>query len=128
VDVNASTLPANVALFDWVSQLDIVKVADVVFMHGGLATIKESIWEQVPIVIVPLGKDQRDNALRIKRAGVGVEAEVADLSPTDLRKLFTQATSSTWVRQNLATMKGIFQAAEAAKPSINIIKSVFAGP
>jgi UDP:flavonoid glycosyltransferase YjiC (YdhE family) len=128
VDVNASTLPANVALFDWVSQLDIVKVADVVFMHGGLATIKESIWEQVPIVIVPLGKDQRDNALRIKRAGVGVAAEVADLSPTDLRKLFTQATSSTWVRQSLATMKGIFQAAEAAKPSINIIKSVFAGP
>jgi hypothetical protein len=57
-----------------------------------------------------------------------VAAEVADLSPTVLRKLFAQATSSTWVRQNLATMKGIFQAAEAAKPSINIIKSVFAGP
>jgi len=128
VDVNASTLPGNVALFDWVSQLDIVKVADVVFMHGGLATIKESIWEQVPIVIVPLGKDQTDNALRIKRNGVGVAAEVADLSPTDLRKLFTQATSSTWVRQNLARMKGIFQAAETAKPSIQIIKTVMPPP
>jgi hypothetical protein len=68
--------------------------------------------------------EQRDNALRIKRNGVGVAAEVADLSPLDLRKLFTQATSSTWVRQNLATMKGIFQAAETAKPSIQIIKSV----
>ena len=66
-----------------------MKVADVAFMHGGLATIKESIWEQVPIVIVPLGKDQRDNALRIKRSGVGVAAEVADLSPHDLRKLLT---------------------------------------
>ena len=118
------TLPNNVAMFDWVSQLDIVKIADAVFMHGGLATIKESIWEQVPIVIVPLGKDQMDNALRIKRTGVGLAADVADLSPSDLRNLFTQATASTWVRQNLASMKAIFQTAETAKPSVNIIKSV----
>lgn len=116
-----STLPTNVALFDWVSQLDIVRAADVVFMHGGLATIKESIFEQVPIVIVPLGKDQRDNALRIKRTGVGVAAEVTDLSPLDLRKLLTQATSSTWIRQNIARLRGIFQAADAAKPSLGII-------
>jgi UDP:flavonoid glycosyltransferase YjiC (YdhE family) len=128
VGTSQSTLPANVALFDWVSQLDMVKVADVVFMHGGLATIKESIWEQVPIVIVPLGKDQMDNALRIKRSGVGVAAEVADLSPTDLRKLFTQATASTWIRQNLQRIKGIFQTAEAAKPSINIIKTLLSPP
>jgi UDP:flavonoid glycosyltransferase YjiC (YdhE family) len=130
VDANASTLPANVQLFDWVSQLDIVKTADVVFMHGGLATIKESIWEQVPIVIVPLGKDQADNALRIKRNGVGVAAEVADLSPLDLRKLLTQATSSTWIRQNLARMQGIFQTAENKSPkdSIRIIKTVVPPP
>jgi UDP:flavonoid glycosyltransferase YjiC (YdhE family) len=128
VSTSANTLPANVILRDWVSQLDIVKAADVVFMHGGLATIKESIWEEVPIVIVPLGKDQMDNALRIKRNGVGVAAEVADLSPTDLRRLFTQATTSTWVRGNLTRMKGIFAAAETAKPSINIIKTLLLPP
>jgi UDP:flavonoid glycosyltransferase YjiC (YdhE family) len=128
VDVNQSKLPPNVRLFDWVSQLDIMAAADVVFMHGGLATIKESIWEEVPIVIVPLGKDQMDNALRIKRTGVGVAAEVADLSPNDLRKLFTKATSSTWIRQNLTRMKGIFAAAETAKPSINIIKTLLMPP
>jgi UDP:flavonoid glycosyltransferase YjiC (YdhE family) len=128
VGTQKPTLPTNVALFDWVSQLDIVKIADVVFMHGGLATIKESIWEQVPIVIVPLGKDQMDNALRIKRTGVGVATDVADLSPDDLRKLFTQATGSTWIRQNLASMKTIFQTAETAKPSIKIIQSAIPFP
>jgi UDP:flavonoid glycosyltransferase YjiC (YdhE family) len=128
VGTQQSTLPNNVALFDWVSQLDIVKAADVVFIHGGLATIKESIWEQVPIVIVPLGKDQRDNALRIKRTGVGVATDVADLSPLDLRKLLTQATSSTWIRQSLARMKTIFQAAETTKPSLGIISAVVPPP
>src|SRR4051812_10828358 len=97
---NPSSLPTNVRLFDWVSQLDILQVADVVYMHGGLATIKESIWEQVPIVIVPHGKDQLDNALRIKRAGVGVATEITELTPLDLRRLLTEATSSSWIRQN----------------------------
>lgn len=126
VDIGRSTLPANVALFDWVSQLDVMKAADVVFMHGGLATIKESIWEQVPIVIVPHGKDQRDNALRIQRNGVGIVADVANLSPTDLRRLLTQATGSTWVRQNLARMQAIFAAAENKSPkdSVKVISGV----
>jgi UDP:flavonoid glycosyltransferase YjiC (YdhE family) len=130
VDINQSTLPANVLLFDWVSQLDIVKAADVVFIHGGLATIKESIWEQVPIVIVPHGKDQMDNALRIKRNGVGVASEVTELTPLDLRRLLTQATSSTWIRQNLQRMQGIFQTAESKSPkdSIKVIRTVVPPP
>jgi UDP-N-acetylglucosamine:LPS N-acetylglucosamine transferase len=130
VDIGQSSLPPNVLLFDWVSQLDIVKAADVVFMHGGLATIKESIWEQVPIVIVPHGKDQMDNALRIKRSGVGVATEAAELTPLDLRRLLTEATSSTWIRQNLAQMQALFAAAENKSPkdSIRIIKTVLLPP
>ncbi len=97
-------------------------------MHGGLATIKESIWEQVPIVIVPHGKDQMDNALRIRRSGIGVVSEVADLTPQHLRGLFTAATSSKWIRQKLAKMKALFQVEEskAPKPSIQLIQSVVA--
>ncbi|AUX48444.1 hypothetical protein SOCE26_099780 [Sorangium cellulosum] len=128
VDPYRNRLPANVSLFSWVSQLDILKRAEVVFMHGGLATIKESIWEEVPIVIVPHGKDQMDNALRIRRSGVGVVSEVADLTPQQLRGLLTSATSSTWIRQKLAKMKAVFQAEEnkVPKPSIQVIQSVVA--
>ncbi|CAN96890.1 hypothetical protein sce6721 [Sorangium cellulosum So ce56] len=128
VDRHNNRLPKNVSLFSWVSQLDILKRAEVVFMHGGLATIKESIWEEVPIVIVPHGKDQMDNALRIRRSGIGVVSEVADLTPQQLRGLFTAATSNKWIRQKLAKMKALFQVEEskAPKPSIQLIQSVVA--
>lgn len=123
---SVSAFPPNVIWFPWVSQLDIMKQADVVFMHGGLATIKESIWEQVPIVIIPLGKDQLDNALRVQRTGVGVVSQVQQLAPLDLRKLLTTATTSTWVRNNLASMQATFAAADNASPKarFNIIKGV----
>ncbi len=122
----SATLPSNVVIYDWVSQLDILGEAEAVFMHGGLATIKESIWEQVPIVIVPHGKDQVDNALRIRRAGLGLVSEVQDLTPLDLRQLLTQATASTWIQQNLAKMKALMQTAEgqSEKESLKVIRSV----
>jgi UDP:flavonoid glycosyltransferase YjiC (YdhE family) len=112
---------SNVAWYPWVSQLEVVKQAEVVFMHGGLATIKESIWEQVPIVIVPHGKDQMDNALRIQRAGIGVVSDISELTPTDLRTLLTKATSDTWIKKNLKKMKDAFTTAENTKTSLNAI-------
>jgi UDP:flavonoid glycosyltransferase YjiC (YdhE family) len=118
-----NALPKNVSLFDWVSQLEIVALAEAVFIHGGLATIKESIWESVPIIIVPHGKDQMDNAMRIRRNGIGVVSEVSDLGPTQLRNLLTEATASAWIEQNLTKFRDIFIAREAAKPSLPIIQS-----
>jgi UDP-N-acetylglucosamine transferase subunit ALG13 len=116
----------KVQLYPWVSQLDIVKQADVVFIHGGLATIKESIAENVPIVIVPHGKDQYDNAMRIQRSGVGLVADTRDLSPESLRKLLTEAVSSLFLKRKLARMKDIFAAADGAPSSVGIINGVLA--
>jgi UDP:flavonoid glycosyltransferase YjiC (YdhE family) len=123
VDIGKSTLPSNVTLSAWVSQLEILKTAEVVFMHGGLATIKESIWEQVPIVIFPHGKDQMDNALRIERAGVGIAPKVDVMTPQTLRQALTEVTASTWIKQRLQAMSGLFVAKDsvANKPSVDII-------
>ena len=116
--------PTGTHWYDWVSQLDVVQKASVIFMHGGLATIKESIWEEVPIVIVPLGKDQMDNATRIRRARIGVVSEVSELSPEDLRKLLTAATGDTFIRSNLRKMKTVFEQAENRRLSVDIVQSV----
>lgn len=126
IDVGLSTLPANVTLTAWVSQLEILQTAQAVFMHGGLATIKESIWEKVPIVIFPHGKDQLDNALRIERAGIGIAPKVDVLTPSALRQMLTQVTTSTWIRQRLTAMQGLFFAKEneTPKPSVQLINDV----
>lgn len=115
-----STLPSNVVLRDWVSQLDILGSASAAFIHGGLATIKEAIWEKVPIVIVPHGKDQVDNAMRIRRAGLGVVSKIEALNPLNLRKLLTRATADTWIRQNLVKMQATFVAAEHQSPKASL--------
>lgn len=131
VDVNRgkNELPTNVSLTAWVDQLVLLPRTKAVFMHGGLATIKEAIYHGTPLVIVPHGKDQGDNALRIARTGVGITTSAGVLPATALRRLFTQVTTSTWVAERLKGMQGLFQAAEAAtpKPSVEIIRQLI-GP
>jgi UDP:flavonoid glycosyltransferase YjiC (YdhE family) len=126
IDVGKSTLPSNVHLYPWVSQLDVVDKAHVVFTHGGLATLKEAIWSQVPIVIVPHGKDQLDNSLRLERNGLGVVVQQEGVTPDHLRKMLTQATGSTWIRNNLAKMRKTFEVLETSKPSLEKIQQVIA--
>ena len=125
-----NSLPSNITLYDWVSQLNIFGSDDLraVYMHGGLATIKEAIWKKVPIVIVPHGKDQLDNSLRLGRKGLGVVAQQDGLSPLNLRKLLTAATTSNWIKNSLTTMQGIMAVDEdkpaAQKPSVLKIQAV----
>lgn len=115
-NTGSNDLPSNVSLAAWVSQLDILKTAEVVFMHGGLATIKESIAEGVPIVIFPHGKDQMENALRIVRAGLGVLPDFDIVTPEGLRKVLTQTTTNKWLRNKVEGMQQLFLAEDAKEP------------
>lgn len=118
--------PENVTIASWVSQQEIMDQTKVAFIHGGLATIKEAIWSGVPIVILPHGKDQLENALRIERSGVGILPETQNADANELKRLMTLALSSGWVKGRVAQMQGLFRGLDdlSPKPSVNIIEDV----
>jgi UDP:flavonoid glycosyltransferase YjiC (YdhE family) len=121
-------LPDNVSLAPWVPQLDILQRSDTVFIHGGLGTIKESIWTAVPMVVTPMVNDQFENALRIERLDLGVMAEVSRLTPDSLREGLTKVTSSPWFRRATNQMQQVFLAAENRVPkrSVEVVKTIVA--
>jgi UDP-N-acetylglucosamine:LPS N-acetylglucosamine transferase len=124
----ARRLPDNVSLAPWVPQLEILARADAVFLHGGLATIKESIWSGVPMVITPMVNDQFENALRLERLDLAVIAELGRLSPDTLREALTKVTSSPWFARSTTRMRQIFIDAENRNPkrSVEVIRGVVA--
>jgi zeaxanthin glucosyltransferase len=70
------TLPANVYIFDYVPQLQVLKDADLSINHGGIHTINECIHFGVPMLIYS-GKrsDQNGCAARIHHHGLGIMAD-----------------------------------------------------
>ncbi|WP_229216393.1 glycosyltransferase [Dyadobacter sp. 3J3] len=67
-------LASNVHFFAKVPQLQVLENTDLHITHGGLGSIKESIYYEVPMLIYPLDLvyDQNGNGLKVEHHGLGL--------------------------------------------------------
>ena len=72
VDPGLISAPPNVVVQRWARHADILPHCAAVLTHGGHGTVMKALAAGVPLVVVPLGRDQPDNAARVAIAGVGV--------------------------------------------------------
>ncbi len=73
--IAVSTVSAgpNVVVHDRLAFDRILPRIAAVVCHGGLSTIQESLAAGVPLVVIPQGRDQTDNAARVAATGAGLE-------------------------------------------------------
>jgi MGT family glycosyltransferase len=62
----------NVTVTRWVRHADVLPDCSVIITHGGHGTVMKALAAGVPLLVVPLGRDQPDNAARVVHAGAGV--------------------------------------------------------
>jgi MGT family glycosyltransferase len=72
VDPAVISAPANVTVTRWASHADVLPHCSAVITHGGHGTVMKALIAGVPLVLVPLGRDQPDNAGRVVHAGAGI--------------------------------------------------------
>jgi MGT family glycosyltransferase len=72
VDPEVIAAPPNVTVTRWVRHADILPHCSAVITHGGHGTVMKALIAGVPLVVVPLGRDQPDNAARVVYAGAGI--------------------------------------------------------
>ncbi|HET9111973.1 MAG TPA: nucleotide disphospho-sugar-binding domain-containing protein [Ktedonobacterales bacterium] len=65
-------LPPNVIAETYIPHTLVCPRADVVVTHGGLGTITAALAYGKPLVCIPMGRDQGDNAARVTYRGAGV--------------------------------------------------------
>jgi MGT family glycosyltransferase len=68
----AST-PSNVHLAESVPHGAVLPHVQLVITHGGHGTVVRSLAAGVPVMVVPISRDQPDNAVRVVHHGVGVK-------------------------------------------------------
>jgi UDP:flavonoid glycosyltransferase YjiC (YdhE family) len=80
----AEPVPANAVVTGYVRHAAVLPHAALVICHGGLGTIAAALAHGVPVLCLPLGRDQPDNAVAVERAGAGTFLP-PDAPPADLR-------------------------------------------
>jgi MGT family glycosyltransferase len=65
-------LPPNITVERWVPHAEVLPEAALVVTHAGHGTVMASLAHGVPLVCLPMGRDQLDNAARTVHAGAGI--------------------------------------------------------
>ena len=72
VDPAVISVPPDVTVTRWVRHADVLPHCSAVITHGGHGTVMKALIAGVPLIVVPLGRDQPDNAGRVVYAGAGI--------------------------------------------------------
>ena len=74
---------ANAAVVESAPHLELFREASVVVTHGGHGTVMAALAQGLPLLVIPHGRDQNDNAARVSEHGAGLalprEASIPEL-------------------------------------------------
>lgn len=112
---------AKVAVHRWLPQMTFLKHAEAAVLHGGMGGIQESIINETPMIVIPLGLDQFENADRVEANGLGFKIDAHSLHPEDIVSKINEIQNNKDIKLNLIKMKSSF---EQASRNISKVASI----
>lgn len=97
----------NVHIFDSVPQLEVLRHADLFITHGGLNSIKEAVYTEVPMLLYPIHPefDPKGNAARVVYHKLGLQGKIMSDSKEDIKGKITELLSNGEFKQNIKSLK-----------------------
>ncbi|XP_041457002.1 UDP-glucuronosyltransferase 2C1-like [Lytechinus variegatus] len=88
-------LPENVRVIPWLPLNDLLghSKTRLLVYHGGSSGIFEAVYHGVPLVVMPLGGDQSDIAVRVVSKGIGVQLDKDTLTAENIYERVTEVLS-----------------------------------
>jgi hypothetical protein len=100
---------ANFYAFKKVSQLQILKHSDVFVTHGGLNSIKEAVYAEVPMLVYPVHPqyDPVGNAARVFFHRLGLKGDIGSESIDGLKAKISELVSNKIFKENIRRLKEV---------------------
>lgn len=120
--------PNNLFIFDYVPQIKLLQYCDLMITHGGMNSITECIYNNVPMLIYPLSPlwDQPGNSARAVYHGLGLRGKIKkDSVKTISKKLNALKLNYSYYSNNVLLMKEKFEEKNNSDEILDIIGNVF---
>ncbi|HEX4116702.1 MAG TPA: glycosyltransferase [Solirubrobacteraceae bacterium] len=113
LDPSQLRIPDNARSVAFVSHRTVLPHAALVITHAGWQTVNAALADGVPLVCIPDGRDQPDNAARVVVAHAGVRVSKKS-SPEKLRRVISQALEDPSIKQGAHAMAGALARSDGA--------------
>ncbi len=104
---------ANVRIVDFVPHRAVFPHAALVVTHAGWQTVNAALADGVPLVCIPDGRDQPDNAARVVHVGAGVRVR-KQASPQKLRETIARALEDSALKRGASSMASALARSDGA--------------
>jgi MGT family glycosyltransferase len=98
-------LPVNASVYRAVPQIGMLERIDLFISHGGNNSTNEALAAGKPLLVLPVGGEQADNASRIVYLGVGKRMDIADFTETQLLDLVEELRRNPAFRRKTAAIR-----------------------
>jgi zeaxanthin glucosyltransferase len=96
---------AHILVRRWAPQMQVLARSAVMVTHAGMGAVNECILTGVPMVALPMARDQHENARRIGHHGLGVAGDAATVTADALRVMLTEVMGDPRFRARVALMR-----------------------
>jgi UDP:flavonoid glycosyltransferase YjiC (YdhE family) len=115
-------LPHNVHVERYIPQSLVLSACDLVVSHCGSGTMYATLDSGLPMVNVPIGMDQLENAARCAALGLGVTVEFSDMSVEAIRGAVRDVLGDPKYRENARRMQREMQALPAPSDVVALLE------
>ena len=105
VDPQQIHAPPNVEVVQAAPHRQVLAEASVVVTHAGHGTVLKALAAGVPLVCIPMGRDQKDNTVRMLRIGSGVRIS-KKATPHQMASAVTEILENPKLRIRSAPSRG----------------------
>ncbi|KAM3866081.1 UDP-glucuronosyltransferase-like [Diretmus argenteus] len=102
-------IPENVKMMKWVPQNDLLAHHGVraFITHGGSHGLYEGLCHAVPMVMLPIGADQPDNAQRLAVRGAGVVLDIYTITSETLLQALRDVINNTRYKESVEKLSAL---------------------
>ncbi|UNS97490.1 glycosyl transferase [Streptomyces tubbatahanensis] len=115
-------VPDNVEVHSWVPQLAILEQADAFVTHAGMGGSAEGLLTATPMIAVPQGAEQFDNADRLVSLGVARRIDTEEATPELLRAALTALADAPQVARRSAELSTQARAEGGTRRAVELIE------
>ncbi|CAL8107600.1 unnamed protein product [Orchesella dallaii] len=103
-------MPPNVMTVSWIAQQDILAHPKIrgFITHGGLLSMHESIFHQVPMIVFPVFAEQDYNGERLQRTGRGLTLEITSFTQEQLEDAINKLLYDDRYKKNVVEVSQRF--------------------
>jgi MGT family glycosyltransferase len=122
--LSQSTIPENVLLFQSVPQVDLLPKVDLVIGHGGNNSTNETLAAGKPLIVMPVGGEQGDNASRIEYLKAGLRVNITGFDEDEIAQKVKYIRHHSEFQERLSCLKQAIDRTDGPKTASTCIEWV----